>query len=257
MKMMKKLLVVAAAALVAVSSASAAKPKEFTGKPVVIDYDGRMMGNDFPSWVKDFNTKKKVAKALEATDDKIWTMRAQGPNLDFIQTWADTVDIQAQVAQSFSVEMQSTVDAVKKGNENAGNQEVQKTLDQVVKAVSLVRVNGLEKLAQFWIKQGTLKPGVKKAKKVDDFNVEYVYYTVWGMNKKMFDNQIADAAKTAIRENTSLDSGIMKGLYSDVMKKFASGDFESEAALAVDKDPKKTTIADASNEPDDWDVVEF
>ena len=63
-------------------------------------------------------------------------------------------------------------------------------------AVSAVELNGLEKIASYWIQKE-----VKPSKKAKESKVYYEYYAVWGMNKKLYDIQI-QSALDGVEDNT-------------------------------------------------------
>ena len=73
-------------------------------------------------------------------------------------------------------------------------------------AVSAVELNGLEKIASYWIQKE-----VKPSKKAKESKVYYEYYAVWGMTKKLYDAQI-QSAMSSIEDNTDEGKALKEAL---------------------------------------------
>lgn len=170
----------------------------------VIDYQGAKVGKEIPVWVEAVvdGDNKIIAKELKLEGKKLWVFSNNGSDLDFLKIWTDKVDIQSEVAQSISNEI---------GRQSVADIQASSDLDEVTKkkaindttmTLSNVRVNGLEKNAQYWIKTRT--PKVDKPKTDDDYVVEYTYYVVYSMETDSFELQMKEALKN-VAMNTSQD----------------------------------------------------
>ena len=103
------------------------------------------------------------------------------------------VDIENQVGDEMQRIVGKAVSASQKGRaKQTGDVKDPTVLEQELnmykQAVSAVELNGLEKLASYWIQKE-----VKPSKNSKESKVYYEYYAVWGMNKKLYDLQIQSA----------------------------------------------------------------
>ena len=136
-------------------------------------------------------------------DTQIFVFSNQGKDLEFLKTWTDQVDVQRQVANSFSMAVGQSANAVFQGM--TGDEVKQKqAIDQTVKALSAIEINGLEKQAQYWMQFRKPKQGIKvKANSPDSsFDYYYEYYVVFTMSRDIYDAQL-NAALNGIEDNAS------------------------------------------------------
>ena len=200
--------VVTVLALLASANVFAAKKgKEAKQKIEIVNRPGIALGTEVPGWVVAVleGDNKKIAKSLKFDLDEvqIFVFSNQGPDLEFLKTWTDQVDVQRQVANSFSVAVGQSANAVFQGASGDQNKK-QMAIDQTVKALSAMELNGLLKEAQYWMQFRKPKQGVKITKKSTDadYDFYYEYYVVFTMNRKVYEKQLA-AALNGVEDNAS------------------------------------------------------
>ena len=208
MKVTKVMVAFAALAVLGASEVFAAKAKNQKVKIEIVDRPGMALGTDIPNWVEAVTEgdNKQVAKSLKINEkeSQIFVFTNQGDNLEFLKTWSDQVDVQRQVANSFSMAVGQSANAVFQGSSGADGTNVQRAIDQTVKALSAVEINGLLKAAQYWIQFRKPKQGVKVSNKSKDSDFEYYYeyYVVFTMDRDIYDAQL-EAALNGVEDNAS------------------------------------------------------
>ena len=208
MKVTKVMVAFAALAVLGASGVFAAKAKNQKVKIEIVDRPGMALGTDIPKWVEAVTEgdNKQVAKSLKINEkeSQIFVFTNQGDNLEFLKTWSDQVDVQRQIANSFSMAVGQSANAVFHGSSGADGTNVQRAIDQTVKALSAVEINGLLKAAQYWIQFRKPKQGVKVSKKSKDSDFEYYYeyYVVFTMDRDIYDAQL-EAALNGVEDNAS------------------------------------------------------
>lgn len=201
---------IAVAALVAcfgTVNTFAAKAKEQKVKIEIVNRPGFALGTEIPGWVEAVleGENKKIAKALkiDPEETQVFVFSNQGDDLEFLKTWTDQVDVQRQVANSFSIAVGQSANAVLQGT-SGSESNMQRAIDQTVKALSALELNGLLKEAQYWIQFKKPKQGVKVNKKSPEsaFDYYYEYYVVFTMKRSIYDKQL-DAALNGVEDNAS------------------------------------------------------
>lgn len=142
---------------------------------------------------------------------KPFVVVSRGDNLEFTKQWADLVDVEVQVGDEMQRIVGKAVSAAQKGrSKQSGDVKDPTTLEQELnmykQAVSAVELNGLEKIASYWIQKE-----VKPSKKAKESKVYYEYYAVWGMTKKLYDAQI-QSAMSSIEDNTDEGKALKEAL---------------------------------------------
>ena len=187
------------------TSAFAAKAKEQKVKIEIVNRPGMALGTEIPGWVEAVLDNKQIAKSLkiDTKESQIFVFSNQGDDLEFLKTWTDQVDVQRQVANSFSMAVGQSANAVLQGS-SGDESKMQRSIEQTVKALSAMEINGLMKEAQYWIQFKKPKAGVKNIKKAkeSDFDYYYEYYVVFAMNRNIYDTQL-DAALNGVEDNAS------------------------------------------------------
>ena len=150
------------------TSAFAAKAKEQKVKIEIVNRPGMALGTEIPGWVEAVleGDNKQIAKSLkiDTKESQIFVFSNQGDDLEFLKTWTDQVDVQRQVANSFSMAVGQSANAVLQGS-SGDESKMQRSIEQTVKALSAMEINGLMKEAQYWIQFKKPKAGVKNIKK--------------------------------------------------------------------------------------------
>ncbi len=220
--MKRKLLAVSALmALCLTSNLFAAKAKQAKVKIEIVNRPGMALGTDIPSWVQAVleGDNKSIAKSLkiDLKEHQIFVFSNQGNDLEFLKTWTDQVDVQRQVANSFSLAVGQSANAAFQGASGDENRK-QMVIDQTIKALSAIEINGLLKESQYWIQFRKPKQGVKITKKSPDsaYDYYYEYYVVFTMSRDIYDAQL-DAALNGIEDNAS-ETAILKKALSENLR---------------------------------------
>lgn len=212
---MKKILVILLC-LMCVTSVFAAKAKEQKVKIEVVNRPGLALGTDIPEWVVAVleGDNKSIAKSLkiDLKDTQIFVFSNQGTDLEFLKTWTDQVDVQRQVANSFSMAVGQSANAVFQGSAGDENKR-QQAIDQTVKALSAIEINGLSKDAQYWMQFKRPKQGLKVTKKSPESSYDYYYeyYVIFTMPRAIYEAQL-EAALNGIEDNASETELLKKAL---------------------------------------------
>ena len=206
------------AVLLSFNAFAAKKGKEVKIKIEIVNRPGMALGTDVPSWVVAVleGDNKKVAKSLKLEDKQIFVFSNQNTDLEFLKTWTDQVDVQRQVANSFSMAVGQSANAVFQGS--SGDESKKKmAIDQTIKALSAIEMNGLLKEASYWMQFRKPKQGVKVKKNSPDsaFDYYYEYYVVFAMDKKIYDAQL-NAALNGIEDNASETALLKKALSANL-----------------------------------------
>lgn len=186
---------------------AAKKGKEAKIKIEIVNRPGMALGTEIPSWVQSVleGENKQIAKALKVDlkEYQIFVFSNQGTDLEFLKTWTDQVDVQRQVANSFSIAVGQSANAVFQGSSGDENKK-KMAIDQTIKALSAIEINGLLKESQYWIQFRKPKQGMKVTKKSPDsaYDYYYEYYVVFTMKRNIYDAQLA-AALNGIEDNAS------------------------------------------------------
>lgn len=209
------------AAFSSMGAFAAKKAKDTKVKIEIVNRPGMALGTEIPGWVESVleGDNKKIAKSLkiDTKESQIFVFSNQGNDLEFLKTWTDQVDVQRQVANSFSMAVGQSANAVFQGSQG---DEVSKkeAIDQTVKALSALEINGLMKEAQYWIQFKKPKQGIKVTKKSPEssFDYYYEYYVVFTMDRTIYDTQL-DAALNGVEDNTS-ETELLKKALSENLK---------------------------------------
>lgn len=151
---------------------------------VILDWQYKDEGTSIPSWVTAIaqTDKKNVIKELELEGYKVWTVFISGENLEMLEMFDDVQG----VVEEISNEMTTEINEIAISNNEINKIEMIKVQEQI----SQSNIRGLQKVSSFWIKNGTLKKGIKKAKKESDYNIKFNYYSVWIMDSDLYEIQL-------------------------------------------------------------------
>ncbi|MGN0729901.1 hypothetical protein [Treponema sp.] len=207
--------------------------KVVTGAYERLDWQGRATGSGIPDWVVAVgdNNKREVVKKLDLDGYMVWSFNSNGTDLEFLQNWTDKVELQSNVAQSISSSIGRATEASMKAEQSIDETQRNKALKDVTTVLSNVRVNGLEKIASYWIKSRS--SNVKNPKSDSDYETKYTYYSVWALKTDLYEKQI-NAAMKGLSENTAEDPLLMKLITSSIEKTILN-DADAEI-LAYDAD---------------------
>jgi len=188
----------------------------------ILDYQGSSFGSEIPQWVVELGNGNYSAEYLSqympgVEGKKLFVTVGRGDNLEFVKQWTDLVDVEVQVGDEMQRIVGKAVSAAQKGRstqegDTRSATQLEQELNMYKQAVSAVELNGLEKIASYWIQKE-----VKASKKAKESKVYYEYYAVWGMNKKLYDTQLK-AAMNNVNDNTdegqALKAALSKKLQS-------------------------------------------
>ncbi len=209
------------AVLISTNAFAAKKGKEAKVKIEIVNRPGMALGTDIPGWVQAVleGENKQIAKSLkiDLKEYQIFVFSNQGTDLEFLKTWTDQVDVQRQVANSFSIAVGQSANAVFQGTSGDENKK-KMAIDQTIKALSAIEMNGLLKESQYWIQFRKPKQGVKVNKKSPESSYDYYYeyYVVFVMNRAIYDKQL-DAALNGVEDNAS-ETALLKKALSENLK---------------------------------------
>ena len=220
MKIKTVLLVILVTVLGCANVFAAGKAKDQKVKIEIVNRPDMALGTDIPSWVEAVleGDNKSIAKSLkiDLKEQQIFVFSNQGTDLEFLKTWTDQVDVQRQVANSFSMAVGQSANAVFQGASGDENKK-KMAIDQTIKALSAMEINGLLKESQYWIQFRKPKQGVKVNKKSPDSAYEYYYeyYVVFTMNRDLYETQL-EAALNGVEDNASETVLLKKALSQDL-----------------------------------------
>lgn len=175
-----------------------------TGKRVLVDYQGATFGTEIPEWVKLVGQGQYSTEALNpvmpgVAGKKVFVVTKRGNNLSYVEQWADLVTIETEVAGIMERVAGKAVEASMVGKDD---EDLQETINMYRTSLTSVRLTGLEKIAGFWIKVNVLD---SKKNVIESF---YEYYSVWGMDKKIFNDQLKESMKHI--DETTTESEFLK-----------------------------------------------
>ena len=153
-------------------------------KTVILDWQNKDEDAEIPQWVTYIAQSEKNAmiKELGIEDYKVWTVSVSGDNLENLELFEDV----AAVTEEISREMTLGINEL-----NISNNTLKKVeMLSVQELISESQIRGLQKANSFWIKTGTPKKGVKKAKKESDYKTQFNYYSVWIMDPALYEIQL-------------------------------------------------------------------
>ena len=172
----------------------------------IVDYQGASFGSEIPQWVVEIGNGNYTSGYLSTVmpgveGKKLFVTIARGDNLEYTKNWTDLVDVEVQVGDEMQRIVGKAVSASQTGRskqvgDTADPTRLEQELNMYKQAVSAVELNGLEKIASYWIQKE-----VKASKNAKESNVYYEYYAVWGMKQNLYDMQITNAMNS-VEDNT-------------------------------------------------------
>lgn len=205
----------------------------------IIDYQGASFGSEIPQWVVEIGNGNYSSEYLSSImpgvkGKKAFVTVARGDNLEYTKQWSDLVDIEVQVGDEMQRIVGKAVSASQQGRSNqTGDKKEATTLEQELnmykQAVSAVELNGLEKIASYWIQKE-----VKPSKRAKDAKVYYEYYAVWGMNQNLYNTQITNAMSN-VEDNTDEGQALKATLSKQLQNMMVTSNDESINEEAEDE----------------------
>jgi hypothetical protein len=184
--------------------------------PVMLTHAGAAIGvTTLPDWVSTFvlggNNDLSVEKLPDYKSKYCFVGTSQGPNRDFVITWANSIAGPQIVGATLSTRIESVLEATGKGTATGQSATAQSFRQQLVNNISAT-FSGVRPVGNYWVQWRTYDPDEKD--KV--INEDYTAYTLYTAEKKTFDNQIANIITQTIQDRQDL-SGEERQLYSDLI----------------------------------------
>lgn len=199
---MKKLLLVFIQFLLAVSFVfSAKKTEEPVSKVVVLDWQDKDDDEPMPEWavaVLD-GSKGPVESELGLEGYHTWIFDSRGSDLAFIRNWTDVSDLAVNVSRQFCSKVQRVATQQMEIEEKGDKESVTTGAEIIQDLFTNMEISGLQQFGSFWIKQGYLKDGIKKPKGESDYDIVYIYLSVWGMSDELYQVQLNNMLKLGKR----------------------------------------------------------
>lgn len=177
-------------------SPKAAKVVNATNKVELIDHQGAAVGIELPNWIKaaaSGNNSAVIADLGLKEDSQVFLITRDGDDLDFLKTWADQIDVRGEAVNAIETTISQCVQTELKSSSNIEQEKIDRTANLYSAQMTNLTLNGLKKCAQYWTKTRTLKPGLKRGKKEEDYNYRTTYYAVFAMDGKDFKTQLKAA----------------------------------------------------------------
>jgi hypothetical protein len=170
-------------------------------QPELLNWKNRDMGlqlNDWAPWVKNYVANNSVAALQKLDDYKDYYLiigEDSGPNLNFINTWANEFNAQKQLSTTLRNAVATTNIAASQGKEVSANVNDPETgkfaraINTTLSASSQTISSGLTKEGDFW----TLTRTYRTKDKSKDYTDEYHYFVLYKILKTTL-NKLADSA---------------------------------------------------------------
>ena len=89
----------------------------------MIDYQGAVFGSEIPQWVKLINEGEKSEEVLSkylpgVNGKKLFVVTNRGNNINYIEQWADLVQVETEVAGIMERVAGKSVEATMQGSDN-------------------------------------------------------------------------------------------------------------------------------------------
>lgn len=196
----------------------------------ILDYQGASFGSEIPQWVVEIGNGNYSSEYLASimpgvNGKKVFVTLARGDNLEYTKNWTDLVDVEVQVGDEMQRIVGKAVSASQKGRskqegDSADPTKLEQELNMYKQAVSAVELNGLEKIASYWIQKE-----VKASKKAKESKVYYEYYAVWGMKQNLYNTQIKNAMDS-VTDNTDEGKALKAALSKKLQNMMVSSNDE-------------------------------
>jgi hypothetical protein len=218
---MKKVIILVSALLAAATLAGCKSVPRLAATqkgqaPVMLTHAGAAIGvTTLPDWVSAFvlggNNDLAVEKLPDYKNKYCFIGTSQGPNRDFVTTWASSVAGPQVVAATLSTRIESVLDATQKGA-SSGQSSVARAFNQDLVNNISATFSGVRPVGNYWVQWRTYDPDVEDLVIGEDFTA----YTLFTAEKKIFDNQIANFITQSVQDRQDL-SAQERQLYSDLI----------------------------------------
>ncbi|MDR3173934.1 MAG: hypothetical protein LBU19_06775 [Treponema sp.] len=182
-----------------------------------VDYQGAVTGSEIPAWVQaaiDFDTVS--LQKLPGLEGKIAVVDyGVGQNLELLRSMVNNFNIQASVSRRISNYVEANFGGEQLGDKNTA--ENRSFVEEVVSTFSQVRISGLAKEKEYWVKLRTIDRGKKTESE------QYYYYVLYSIPEQALNEQIARAmsnisAKTKDQEEirSNVEEAMRRAMYNSV-----------------------------------------
>lgn len=212
----------------------------------VINSQGATFNRTVPEWVlllvDGQYSQQVLSEAMPNLEGrKVFVVSDRGDNLDFVKRWVNLVDIETEVGATLERVTGKVVTAKFEGDNARKDGEdsptnTSKAVEDFRIAVQDVRIVGLEKVADYWVE-------IEVSEKKQVVDSYYEYYSVWAMDKSLFNKQIAKAMEKI--DDATTETANLKALVLDRLT--------NELSLASEnEDMVKAADNYAVGNPDDY-----
>jgi hypothetical protein len=191
-------LLAASAALAVVSGCASTKPlaaKSLVHR-VMLDFQGAAAGlSELPDWVSAYartGSDLDVQKLPAYGKLYCFVGTAEGPNKDFVQTWARSVSGLEAVATTLSARIEAATNAERHGT--TGDADTERNINQSFVNNLSSTFSGLRPTANYWVQWRVYNPDDKKTVRSEN----YTAYTLFVVEKKSFDSQVATTLQRTV-----------------------------------------------------------
>ena len=155
-------------------------------KRKIVDYKGQIFGEPIPEWVKAVvqGQTAKLDKLMPGLEDtKIFVASERGENLDFIETWANSVGLDKKISKIFETVIATSTETMLEGTSTDKKTSVEKNIKDMTASLTNVRLTGIEEKGTYWIQ---VEEYNEEGKVINSF---YEYYIVAAMDMDAFEEQ--------------------------------------------------------------------
>ena len=169
--------------------AQPSKPKVAAAAPEIkrttLDYKGASLGSEIPQWTMAIaeDDYERVEKEERFKDRQLIFVVEYGKNLDLLRSWANNFSAQAQVSRLISNKVQAQFGGIQEGDKNSSD-EADSYLKEIVATLSNIKISGLRKERDFWIKVRIVDNEKQTTTE------QYEYYLMYSINKQDLQRQI-------------------------------------------------------------------
>jgi hypothetical protein len=186
-----------------------------------VDYQGAVTGSEIPEWVQaaiDFDTT--TLQKLPGFEGKIAIVDyGIGGELDLLRSQVNNFNVQASVARRISNYVEANFGGEQLGDKNTA--ENRSFVEEVVATFSHVKISGLAKEKEYWVKLRA----IDRDKKTE--SEQYYYYVLYSISEQILNEQIAQAMNNVAAKTR--DQEEIRANVEDAMKRAAYNSIEANS----------------------------
>lgn len=198
MKISKKIILtfILLASLAQFSMAASSKVQN----PQLAEHQRSALGKEVPTWLDDINEEnQKIFEDLgiNPQEKQIFVLASRDKNLDVAKASLENLDLNKEINLALKLSISSSANKIL--SEMEKNKEISKNtkaslLEQSLQLLENLTFEDLQKEATYWIKTQTLNKKVNPKKaKPSDYTNEYIYFSIYSLNKEIYNQKIQNA----------------------------------------------------------------